>query len=38
MKRREFLEKSAVAVCRRGGATAVYESLNMPFQMMNFIR
>ena len=26
---------AAVAVCRRGGATAVYESLNMPFQMMN---
>ena len=26
---------SAVAVCRRGGATAVFQSLNMPFQMMN---
>ena len=23
------------AVCRRGGATAVFEALNMPFQMMN---
>lgn len=26
---------AAIAVCRRGGATAVFESLNMPFQMMN---
>ena len=26
---------AAVAVCRRGGATASYEALNMPFQMMN---
>ena len=26
---------ASVAVCRRGGATAVFESLNMPFQMMN---
>ncbi len=26
---------AAVAVCRRGGATAAFESLNMPFQMMN---
>ena len=26
---------AAVAVCRRGGATAVFQSLNMPFQMMN---
>ena len=26
---------ASIAVCRRGGATAVYESLNMPFQMMN---
>lgn len=26
---------ASVAVCRRGGATAVFEVLNMPFQMMN---
>ncbi len=26
---------ASVAVCRRGGATAVFETLNMPFQMMN---
>ena len=26
---------ATIAVCRRGGATAVFESLNMPFQMMN---
>lgn len=26
---------AAVAVCRRGGATAVYQTLLMPFQMMN---
>ena len=26
---------ASVAVCRRGGATAAFESLNMPFQMMN---
>ena len=26
---------ASLAVCRRGGATAVFESLNMPFQMMN---
>ncbi len=26
---------AAVAVCRRGGATAAFEALNMPFQMMN---
>ena len=26
---------TSIAVCRRGGATAVFESLNMPFQMMN---
>lgn len=26
---------AAVAVCRRGGATAVFQTLNMPFQMMN---
>ena len=26
---------ASIAVCRRGGATAVFESLNMPFQMMN---
>lgn len=26
---------AAVAICRRGGATAAFESLNMPFQMMN---
>ena len=26
---------AAIAVCRRGGATAAFESLNMPFQMMN---
>ena len=26
---------AAIAVCRRGGATASFESLNMPFQMMN---
>lgn len=26
---------ASIAVCRRGGATAAFESLNMPFQMMN---
>ena len=26
---------AAVAVCRRGGATSSYNTLNMPFQMMN---
>lgn len=26
---------AAVATCRRGGATAAFEALNMPFQMMN---
>ena len=26
---------AAVAVCRRGGASAAFQSLNMPFQMMN---
>ena len=26
---------AAVSVCRRGGATAAYQTLNMPFQMMN---
>ena len=26
---------AAIAVCRRGGATATIETLNMPFQMMN---
>ena len=26
---------AAVAVCRRGGATAVFDTLNMPFLMMN---
>ena len=26
---------AAVAVCRRGGATAAFQTLNMPFQMMN---
>jgi multimeric flavodoxin WrbA len=26
---------SAVAVCRRGGASAVYQTLLMPFQMLN---
>jgi multimeric flavodoxin WrbA len=26
---------AAVAVCRRGGASAVFETLNMPFLMMN---
>ena len=26
---------AAVAVCRRGGATAALQALNMPFQMMN---
>lgn len=26
---------TSIAVCRRGGATTVFESLNMPFQMMN---
>lgn len=26
---------AAVAVCRRGGATASFETLNMPFQMLN---
>ena len=26
---------AAVAVCRRGGATASFEALNLPFQMMN---
>jgi multimeric flavodoxin WrbA len=26
---------AAVAVCRRGGATATFETLNMPFQMLS---
>ena len=26
---------ASIAICRRGGATAVFETLNMPFQMMN---
>lgn len=26
---------AAIAVCRRGGATASFEALNLPFQMMN---
>ena len=26
---------ASIAVCRRGGATAAFESLNMPLQMMN---
>ncbi|MBP5392866.1 MAG: flavodoxin family protein [Bacteroidaceae bacterium] len=26
---------AAVCVCRRGGATAAFETMNMPFQMMN---
>ncbi len=26
---------ASIAVCRRGGATAAFETLNMPFQMMN---
>ena len=26
---------AAIAVCRRGGATAAFEALNMPLQMMN---
>jgi multimeric flavodoxin WrbA len=26
---------AAVCVCRRGGATAAYQTLNMPFEMMN---
>ena len=26
---------ASIAVCRRGGATAAFESMNMPFQMMN---
>lgn len=26
---------AAIAVCRRGGATSVYQTLLMPFQMMN---
>ena len=26
---------ASIAVCRRGGATAAFESMNMPFQMIN---
>lgn len=26
---------AAVAVCRRGGATAAFQTMNMPFMMMN---
>lgn len=26
---------AAISICRRGGATAAFETLNMPFQMMN---
>ena len=26
---------AAVAVCRRGGATAAFQTLNMPFMLMN---
>ena len=29
---------AAIAVCRRGGATATFEALNMPFQMLNMQR
>ena len=32
-----FVQKpaAAVAVCRRGGASAAYQTMNMPFEMMN---
>ena len=32
-----FVDKPAavVCICRRGGATAAFQTLNMPFQMMN---
>ena len=32
-----FVQKpaAAVAVCRRGGASAAYQTLNLPFEMMN---
>ena len=26
---------ASVAICRRGGATAAFQTLNMPFQMLN---
>ncbi len=26
---------ASIAICRRGGATATYETMNMPFQMLN---
>jgi len=32
-----FVQKpaAAVAICRRGGASAAFQTLNMPFMMMN---
>lgn len=31
----QYKPAAAVCVCRRGGATAAFQTLNMPFQMMN---
>jgi hypothetical protein len=35
MDRRDFIKKATMAVCRRGGATATLQTMNM---FMNFIR
>ena len=34
-KKVQYKPAAAVCVCRRGGATAAFETMNMPFQMMN---
>lgn len=34
-KKVQYKSAAAVCVCRRGGATAAFETMNMPFQMMN---
>lgn len=34
-KKVQYKLAAAVCVCRRGGATAAFETMNMPFQMMN---
>ena len=31
----QYKPAAAIAVCRRGGATSAFQTLNMPFQMMN---
>ena len=34
-KELQYKPGASVVVCRRGGATAAFQTLNMPFQMMN---